>query len=73
MLIYGSESWVATGAMLKVIYGLHYWTSRRIAGKTSQNKVGRYWKWPPVADKIEIAGIWKIKEHTQRRQHAIVV
>ena len=30
VLIYGSESWVVTGDILKVLEGIHHWTFRRI-------------------------------------------
>ena len=37
LLIYGSESWVVTGAMLKVLEGFRHWAARCVAGMT-------YWR-----------------------------
>ena len=46
VLLYGSESWVVTGAMLKVLEGFHHRTSRRIAGMTAWNAEDREWEYP---------------------------
>ena len=35
VLLYGSESWVVTYVMLKVLEGFHHWVDRRIAGMSS--------------------------------------
>ena len=37
LMLYGSEIWVVTGAMLKVIEGFHHNSSRRIAGMMDQS------------------------------------
>ena len=36
VLLYGSESWVVTGAMLKVLEGFHHWAARQITGMTTK-------------------------------------
>ena len=36
VLIYGSESWVATGEMLNVLTVFHHWAARRITGMTAR-------------------------------------
>ena len=29
------------------------------------------WEWPPVAEALETAGLWPIKEYIQRRQDTV--
>ena len=57
--------------MLKVIEGFHHQAARWILGMTSQlMKIGK-WEWPLVADALDTAGIWPIKEYIQRSQDTI--
>ena len=37
VLLYGSNIWVMTGAMLKVLEGFHHQADRRIVGMTAQS------------------------------------
>ena len=41
VLLYGSESWVVIGEMIKVLDGFHHWEARRIIG--IKKLVGRAW------------------------------
>ena len=68
VLLYGSDSWVVTGAMLKVLEGLHHRLARRITGMMAMN---RDWEWTPADEALETAGLWPIKEYIQRRQNKI--
>ena len=43
ILLHGSDSWVVTGAMLKVLEGFHHWAARRIAGMTACHADDREW------------------------------
>ena len=57
VLLYGSESWMITGDMLKVLGGFHNWVSRSITGITARHTTSGEWEWPPVAEALETAGI----------------
>ena len=48
--------------MLKVLDGFHHWVDRRILGMTAQRMEDREWDYLLVADVLEAAGLWKIKE-----------
>ena len=50
VLIYGKESWVVAGAMMKVLEGFHHCAGRRIAGMTDQCMEDIELEYPPVAD-----------------------
>ena len=62
VLLYGSKIWVVMGEMLKAMEGFHNQVANRIAGKTAWRTVDREWEWPPVADALEISGLWPIKD-----------
>ena len=61
LLLYGSNIWVVTGEMLKVLEGFHHQAAWRISGMTARNTEDREWEYPQVADALEAAGIWQIK------------
>ena len=48
LLLYGSERWVVTGDMLKVLEVLHYQSARQITGMAVTCRVGREWEYPLV-------------------------
>ena len=43
VLLYVSESWVVTGAMLKLLEGFHHRAARRITGMTETRGAGGEW------------------------------
>ena len=44
VLLYGSESWVVMGEMLKVLEGFHHQAARRIMGTTETHVAGGEWE-----------------------------
>ena len=44
VILYGSESWVVMGAMLKVLEGFHHRAARRIAGMTDRRAEDGEWE-----------------------------
>ena len=68
MLFYGSEIWVVTGEMLKVLEGLHNREVRWITGMTATHGEGGDWEYPPVVTAMECAGIHPIREYIRRWQ-----
>ena len=54
--------------MLKVLEGFHHRVARIITGMALQRMTGREWEWPQVAEALETAGLWTIKEYIQQRQ-----
>ena len=48
MLLYGSKSWVITGAMLKLLEGFHRRMVRQITGMMTKCVLDREWEYPPV-------------------------
>ena len=57
--------------MIKFLEGFHHWAARRITGLTEKLGAGREWKYPPVVDAMESAGIHPIGEYIRRRQATI--
>ena len=60
-LPYGSESWMVTGDILKVLEGFHYWEARQITGMKVTCGAEREWEYPPVLAAMEAAGL----QHTR--------
>ena len=71
VLLYGSDRWVVTGEMLKVLEGFHHQVVRQVTGKTDWRTLDGEWEWPPVAGATEIASLWTIKDYFQWQQDNI--
>jgi hypothetical protein len=70
VLLYGSESWVVTPAMLRVLSSFHHKAGRRIAGKMAKLVDGK-WVYPPLKDALEEAKLLSIGEYIQVRQNTV--
>ena len=46
VLLYGSEFWVVTGVMLKVLESFYHWAAWQIAGMTDRCTEDRKWEYP---------------------------
>ena len=73
VLMYGIESWVVIGAILKVLEGFHRWEDRRITGMTATRGAVREWEYPPVVAVLEATGLYPIMDYIRRRQATIAV
>ena len=62
VLLYVSESWVVTGAMLKLLEGFHQWAARRITWTTETREAGGEWEYTLVVAALESAGPHPIME-----------
>ena len=50
LLLCGSDIWVVTVAVIKVLEGFHHRAARRITGMTHQRAEDGELEYPPVAD-----------------------
>ena len=57
--------------MFKVIEGFHNRVAIRIEGVTVRRVTSGEWEWPPVAEVLEISGLWTIKEYIHLRQATV--
>ena len=64
MLLCGSDSWVVTGAMLKVLEGFHHRAAWNTTVLMDWRTEDGEWIYPPVDDAMESVGLWPIKEYT---------
>ena len=60
VLLYGSEIWVVTGEMLKVLEGFHHRAEIRITGMKTAPGTGGECEYPPVLVAMETTGIHAI-------------
>ena len=71
VLLLGSEIWVVTGEMQKVLEGFHHRVARHIVGMMSTRGAARDWEYPPVVTSMESSGLHPIREYIRRRQATI--
>ena len=66
------KSWAVTGAMLKVLDGIHHRVARKIAAMKYWRVEEGEWEWSLIEYNLEAAGLWKMKEYIWRRKDIIV-
>ena len=66
VLLYGIESWVVTGEILKVLEGLYHQVAQRITGMRVKHRTGGKWEYPSVVEAMEAAGIHTICVYMKR-------
>ena len=71
MILYGRESWVVMGDMLKLLEWFHHRADIRIVGMPAHHMTIRVWEWPSVADSLDTSGLWPIKDCIQCSQASI--
>ena len=72
VLLYGSETWVLTSSMLKVLEGFHNRVARRIAGKMPYYvPTEDRWVYPPTGEALEIAGLYPIQAYLDGRRNRL--
>ena len=69
--MYGSDIWVATGEMLKVLEGFHHRKARSITGMKATLGEGREWEYPLVGAAMEAVGLHHIREYIKMWQETI--
>jgi hypothetical protein len=73
ILLYGSETWVVTPSVLRVLESFHNRVARRISGLLPRlDPRDETWYYPPIADALEIAGLFPISHYIQVRQNTLI-
>ena len=52
ILLFGSETWTVTGALLKVLNSFHHRIARRITGKLARRSPDGEWVYPPLQEAL---------------------
>jgi len=73
VLLYGSETWVVTPAVLKVLEGFHHRAARRLSGRQPRYlpREGS-WFYPPIEEALEAAGMYTIEHYINVRRNTLV-
>ena len=71
MILYGSESWVVTGDMLKVLEGFNHRAGRWMKGMTATRGAGEEWEYTLVVAEMDAAGLHPIVEYIRRWQETM--
>ena len=76
VLLYGSETWCWTSAMIKTLEGFHHRVARCITRRTIRprfNADGKeVWFYPDTARALQRAGLWPMRTYIGRRRAALV-
>ena len=72
VLLYRSDSWVMTGAMIKVMEGFHHRTARQITGITETSGAVKEWEYLSVVAELKAAVLQPIMEYIRRQQVPIL-
>ena len=71
-LLYGSETWNISSAMLKPLQGFHHRVARRISGLMPWYLPREdRWEYPPTSEALAIAGLFPIEVYISRRQNTV--
>ena len=54
MLLNGSEIWLVTGEILKILEGFHHQAARRITGMTDTRGAYKEWEYYPVVAAMDL-------------------
>ena len=73
VLLYGSDVWVVTGAILTVLEGFHHRLARQITVNITRRSGCGRWEWSSVEEALEVKGMWIIKEYIQMQNSKIAV
>jgi hypothetical protein len=69
VLLYGSETWVVTPAILQVLQGFHHWIARQITGMRPRFcPRTETWSKPPIAEALEAADMKSIEWYITKRR-----
>ena len=71
VILYGSDSWLVTGVIFKVLEGFHNREAWQIVGMTDRRAEDGEWEYPPVDYLTEAVSLWSIKEYIKIRQSTI--
>ena len=63
---YGSETWVITLSIGRVLCGFHHRVFHRITGKQPQRRQERGWVYPPLEDAMAKTGLQEVETNVSR-------
>jgi hypothetical protein len=70
VLLFGSETWNISPAMLRALESFHHRAARRISGRMARLSHGE-WVYPPLEEALELAGLLPVREYISRRQNTV--
>ena len=71
VLLYGSESWVASETVLKQVRSFHHRVARYISGMHIRKNRDGTWTCPSSKDVLEKAGLKPLEEYIRKRRDTV--
>jgi hypothetical protein len=72
ILLYGSETWTITSAMMKALRGFHNRVARRTACRCPKQRPDGSWDYPRIETARRIASLYTIEHYVAIRQRSFV-
>ena len=72
VLLFGSESWSVTPAILSSLEGFHVRAARRMAGMMPTRDTSGKWEYPSSGEVLEKVGLYTIDEYVNVRRNTIL-
>ena len=69
VILYGSETWVTTPHIGRVLGGFHHRVAHRLKGKQPRQGRDSVWVYPLLEDAMEEAGLQEVKTYFSRLQN----
>ena len=69
LLIYGSDTWVLTPRMKRVLGGFHHRVDLRLTGRQPWKGRDRGWVYPPMEDVMAEAGFQELETYVSRHHN----
>ena len=63
VLLYGSDIWVMTPRIRRLLGGFHHRVARRLTGRKYQISKNGVWVYPPLEDAMEEAGLQEVETY----------
>ena len=71
VMIYGSEKWVTTPHIGRVLGGFHHRVDHRLTGRQTQRGRDGGWVYTPMEDAMEEAGLLEVENYVSRHQNTV--
>ena len=69
VMLYGSETWVMTPCIGRVLGGFHHRVDRRLRGRQPRIGQGGGWVYLPLEEEMSEAGLNEVETYVYRRQN----
>ena len=71
ILIFGSETWVVTLHMGRILGSFHHMVARRLLGVQPRIRTYGIWEYPPLEGALQATGLETMETYISRHQNTV--